>query len=250
MMKALQLAMMLGLAWSVTGCATFKTWDHIVIRADEPLREFKPSGQLYEGRFLGPVEKDIALQVRGETQVHRESFDHFQFAGPLRGKNRYLQIYIRKSRHPYSAGRIEETRVPVEGGKMAFLYTGNFADVVPPEEIKAYFLEEHHVPLAAWNEYPVLLRSGESLDPRRLKKNNQQLHLYWRSRRANICSELSYRGRRYGGRVSLHLNSVKRKRGLRIAAASLLSVATVPLDIVTFPVQWLWGISQAAKHPV
>ena len=83
MKRALRMIMILGLAWSATGCATMTTWEHLVIRADEPLREFKPSAQLYEGRFFGTVEKNISLKSGDETQVQSELFDHFQFAGPF-----------------------------------------------------------------------------------------------------------------------------------------------------------------------
>ena len=234
MTKALQLIMILGLAFSMTGCATQMTWEYLVAGpADSPKREFKPSSELYEGRFLGSVEKDVARQYGGETRPQSQRFDHFQFAGPLHGRNRYMQIYIPRDSPRNYAGIIEDTNVPFEGGRTAFLYTGNFADRMPEQDIKAYFLKEHHIPLNAWDQYPVLLQGGAIMP-----------------NAGSVRSPVRINGRPYGSRLSLNVSRVKRKRGARIALASLLSVVTVPLDVVTFPIQVVWFFNTAVKHPV
>ncbi len=227
------------------GNISMEAWYQLVSKHNQELREFKHEPNLFKGLFLGKIRADGIIERSGKSQnVSNMEYYHFQFKGCLQGDERILNIFTPVTRYGETSynrnGRIEETDSESRDGKPAFLYVGVLRDFLKKEGIKDYFREAHHIPLTTWDEYPVLLETMAPIwYPAYLGGND--IHLGY---------PFELNGRFYAvSPVKLKLKWIVRSPISKIIRPLMgygSMIVTVPLDIITTPVQIaLWAKAMA-----
>lgn len=244
MKKIIQAVVAVVVIANMTGCAmpggniSTATWHTVVNVPDQALREFNAKPHLYKGVYLGIVKRPGITDPWDRSQVTQDmEYYDLRFAGPLQGRDRTLQIltpvrlFENSSWNPN--GIAKELREPMPHGRPAFLYLGDLSASMKTSDVKAVFAKTYGVPIGAWDEYPVLLETRTDID----------LPVMDSGQSITLAYPFNLNGRFYVlSPVMLDVKRVIRSRSsalIRPIIGCVSLVITIPLDIVTSPIQFV-----------